>query len=268
MITIIIDKNNFFPGQIIKGNVELVPDSEVYINDIELSFIFTEEWNYIKSDEKKENANYKQCISLFNIGVNKFLPEGDNNLIHLDPILHLFPFELKLPDDLFPSFEYPKHDYRAFLRYSLFAKLKSPYLQLSTSNIIFIFSISGKDNNSFTIENSFNIKKWGLFGKGLTKIKAFFPMKSYRFSDKIPISINIYNKKGKMKVILVKINLTRKMILKDNKNNFKEKYSCIDKVFKKIYKVEVKNGAKETLELKFPLSEMPYNEFSYFDNAN
>ena len=93
-------------------------------------------------------------------------------------------------------------------------------------------------------------------------------MKSYRFSDNIPIKMDIDNEKGKMKVTLVKINLTRKMVLKDNKNNFKEKYSCIDKVFKKIYKVEVKNGAKETLELKFPLSEMPYNEFSYFDNVN
>ena len=40
-----------------------------------------------------------------------------------------------------------------------------PNIQLSTLNVIFILAISQKDNNSFTIENSFNIKKWGIFGK-------------------------------------------------------------------------------------------------------
>ena len=96
MITILLDKGEFYSGQTIKGNVELVPDTEIYINDIELCFYYIEEWNYSKSDEKVDKRNYKQCISLFKLGVNRFLPEGDNNLIHLDPILHLFPFELKL----------------------------------------------------------------------------------------------------------------------------------------------------------------------------
>ena len=268
MITILLDKGEFYSGQTIKGNVELVPDTEIYINDIELCFYYIEEWNYSKSDEKVDKRNYKQCISLFNLGVNRFLPEGDNNLIHLDPILHLFPFELKLPEFLYPSFEYPKHDYRAFLRYSLFAKLISPSIKLSTSNLIFILAISSKDNSSFTIDNTFNIKKWGMFGKGTTKINAVFPMKCYRFSDNIPIHINIDNTLGKMKVNLVKINLIRKMILKDNNDNYKEKYSCIDKVFKKVYKVEVRSGTKEIYDFKFPLNEMPHNEFSYFDNVN
>ena len=268
MITILLDKTEFYSGQTIKGNIELVPDTEIYINDIEIGFYYIEEWNYSKSEDENDKNNYKQCISFFNLGVNKFLPEGDNNLIHLSPILHLFPFKLKLPEYLYPSFEYPKHDFRAYLRYSLFAKLKSPNTQLSTSNLVFILATSQKDNNSFTIENSFNIKKWGIFGKGSTKINAVFPMKYFRFSDTIPIHINIDNTLGKMKVNLLKINLVRQMILKDNKNNYKEKYSRIDKVFKKIYKVDVRCGTKEIYDFKFPLSEMPHNEFSYFDNVN
>ena len=268
MITIILDKGDIYAGKTIKGNIELVPDTEMYINDIELCLYYIEEWNYSKSEEKKDKRNYKQCVSLLDLGVNKFIPEGDNNLIHLSPILHLFPFEIKLPENIYPSFEYPKHDYSAYLRYSLFAKVKSPNVNLSTSSLIFIYAVSRRDNSSFTIENSFNIKKWGMFGKGATKINASFPMKYYRFSDNIPIKMNIDNTLGKMKVNLVKINLKRKMILKDNKDEHKEKYSRIDKIIKKIFKVDIKRGNQGIYDFQFPLSEIPANDFSYFDNVN
>ncbi len=142
MITIILEKGEYYPGQTIKGNIELVPDSDIYINDIELCFYFIENWNYLISDENSDKGNYKQCISVFNIGVNKYIPENDNNLIHLDPILHLFPFEFKFPDFLYPSFEYPKHDFMFYLRYALLAKIKSPYVQLSTAKCILIHARS------------------------------------------------------------------------------------------------------------------------------
>ena len=58
------------------------------------------------------------------------------------------------------------------------------------------------------------------------------------------------------------------MILKDNKDNYREKYSRIDKAFKKVFKVDDKSRTKEIYDFKFPLSEMSHNEFSYFDNIN
>ena len=268
MITIILDKTEFYAGETIKGNIELVPDSEIYINDIELCFLYIEEWNYSKSGEKKDKSNYKQCIYLQSLGVNKFLPEGENNLIQLSPILHLFPFEIKLPDFLFPSFEYPKHDYTASLRYSLIARLKSPYTELATSSYIFILSASQIESNKYEIENSFNVKKWGMFGKGSTQLKVSIPLTCYKFSDNIPITIGVDNSNGKMKVTLIKINLARNMILRDNQNDFKTKYSYIDKVMKKIFKVEVRSGTKDNFTFQFPLSEMPHIEFSFFDNVN
>ena len=93
MITILFDKTEFYSGQIIKGNIELVPSTEIYINDIKIGFYYIEEWNYSKSEDEIDKFNfYKQCISFFNLGVNNFRPEGDNNLIQLSPILHLFSF--------------------------------------------------------------------------------------------------------------------------------------------------------------------------------
>ena len=268
MITIILDKKEFHPGQTIKGNIELVPDSKIYITDIELCFFYIEEWNYSKSESKKDKGNYKQCISLIDVGVNKFLPGDENNLILLDPIMHLFPFEFKLPNFLYPSFEYPKHDYKAFFRYTLLAKVKSQDTQLATQIPIFILSSSRQDNTNIIEEKTFNVKKWGIFGKGSTKIKASLPMKYFKFSDNIPVNVEIDNTNGKLKATLVKINLVRNMILKDNNNDFKVKYSHKDKVMKKVYKISVRSGEKDHFDLKLPLSEIPYNEFSFFDNVN
>lgn len=267
MITIILDKGEYSSEETIKGNIELVPDTEIYISDIELCLYFIEEWNYSKSEEKIDKNNHKQCVLLVNLGVNKFLPEGDNNLIHLDPILHLFPFKLKLPDSLLPSFEFPKHDFRAYLRYSLYAKLKAPQTNLSTSKLVFILA-SSKANASFSVDNTFTLKKWGMFGKGLTKMSALFPTKYFKFSDNIPLHINIDNTLGKMKATLIKINLIRTMILKDNNNNNKEKYTCKDKIYKKIFKIDVKSGEKKIYMFMFPLSEIPFDDFSFFDNVN
>ena len=93
-------------------------------------------------------------------------------------------------------------------------------------------------------------------------------MKCFRFYNDIPIKIDIDNTLGKMKVTLIKINLIRHLILKGNKNNYKEKHSRFDKVCKKVFKVEVKSGAKETFDFKFPLNDIPYNELSFFDIIN
>jgi hypothetical protein len=141
-------------------------------------------------------------------------------------------------------------------------------LELATSNYIFILSKSPKENNNYEIESSFSIKKWGIFGKGTTHIKASIPLTCYKFADNIPINIEIDNSNGKMKVTLVKINLVRNMILRSNQNDFKTKYSFIDKVMKKIFKVEVRSGTKDIFKFQFPLSQMPHNEFSFFDNVN
>ena len=71
-----------------------------------------------------------------------------------------------------------------------------------------------------------------------------------------------------MKVTLVKINLVRNIILRNNQNDFKTKYTFNDKVMKKIFKVEVRSGTKDIFNFIFPLNQMPDNEFSFFDNIN
>lgn len=269
MLTIILPKGEFSSSMTIKGQVELVPDNKFYINDIEMTFYYTESWNYLISENKYDKKVNKVIITSFNLGVNKILPEGDNNLIHLDPILHLFPFEIKVPDYLFSSFEYPVHDYKAYVRYTLVAKLKSPYRQLSTSINFFIISTPKSNIENIKLQHSFTIKKWGLFNKGTTICSIFLPSQYYKFSDVIPITFDIDNTNGKMKANLVKFNLIRRMSYREYQNNNSiEKYNKTDKVFKKVFKIEVKSGNKGYYNFGIPLTDIPYNEFSYFDNLN
>ena len=56
---------------------------------------------------------------------------------------------------------------------------------------IIIQAIPKNDFDNLNKEStSSSIKKWGLFSKGNSIVKAFYPTKNYKFIDTIPITIN------------------------------------------------------------------------------
>ena len=150
---------------------------------------------------------------------------------------YTFPFELKLETYLNPSFEYPTDTHRASLRYVLEARIKSNQIIAFASTYILINAIEKKekDSDNLNVEKSLSIKKWGLFSKGSTKLKAFYPTKNYGFHDTIPIKISIDNSQSQLKVTETKICLLRKVFLKDKttlKNIYNKDETLITKVFK------------------------------------
>ena len=192
------DKLQFYPGETIKAFIHFNPEKEGYIEDIEITFNLDENW-YSSYDSSKKESN-KQIITKFNLNLKNKYPVQQNNLIFLKKLEYTFPFEFKLPAYLSPSFEFPSFQYRAFLRYILDAKIKSPSIFGQTSTYVIIQAIPKLDSNNLKVEKSLAIKKWGLFDRGSTILRASYPTKNYKFYDVIPININIDNSKSKLKV--------------------------------------------------------------------
>ena len=128
------DKLQFYPGETIKAFIHFNPEKEGYIEDIEITFNLDENW-YSSYDSSKKESN-KQIITKFNLNLKNKYPVQQNNLIFLKKLEYTFPFELKLPAYLSPSFEFPTSQYRAFLRYILDAKIKSPNIFGQTSTYV------------------------------------------------------------------------------------------------------------------------------------
>jgi hypothetical protein len=216
-ITIIPDKYEYYPGDILKGKVKLLPESKTSIKDIEISFYLIEDWNHLRSDKKYETSNNTQCVSLFYVRINLVFGKPDNTLIDLEPKEYIFSFEEKLPDYLLPSFEFPQNKFRAFVRYSLTAKVV-PDAHVSNSTFINILAVPQKEDiKSLSMGTSLNVKKTGLFNKGETNFKVIYPTKNYKINDKVPIDIEIDNINSKMKVTECKLKLIRKILLEIRK---------------------------------------------------
>ena len=147
--------------------------------------------------------------------MNEFLNLPKNNPIVLDQKEYTFPFEEKLPDFLLPSFEYPKIQWKAFLRYSLCLKAKIGEKNITSSIFIKINSIPRKNDKNFNLKASLPIKKWGIFDRGQTTLKALYLTKNYKLTDIIPVEIEIDNTNSKMKVTECKLKFNRKVIFID-----------------------------------------------------
>ena len=218
---IILDKTQYFPGELLSGKISFTPDKEASIEDIEFSFNLLENWFY-SYDKKTENINYQ--ITKFDLNLKKFFLENNSKYVHLFRKQYNYPFKYKLPDYLNPSFEYPSEKYRVYIRYSLNAKVKSDIYTGETSLYVEIKGIPNNNKNSKVEATSLPIKRGSIFDIGNIILNASCDSKIFRFTSPIPVNINIDNTKSKVKATEFKIYLIIKIIL-INQINLKNKYN-------------------------------------------
>ena len=257
------DKIQFFPGETMKGYVYFIPKKNGYIEDIRMSFKLIENWIFPCELNKTETNT--QTISEFGLNIKRLFPEQLNKSIYLLANTYKFPYKFKVPSFLSPSFEYPTQKIRAYLRYSLEAKIKSSEFSGNTSIYIIVKAIKKNNldsDNNLNVEKSLNIKKWGLIGSGSTILKASYTSKYYKISDIIPLNINIDNSQSKLKVTKCKIDFIRKMTFRD-KVNLRNIKIYDDKLIKKKLDWEVKKHEIKNFEYKLYLRELLFSNLTY-----
>ena len=261
-VNIILDKNEYYPGDYLTGSVKLEPDEKTSIKDIEMSLFLIEDWNHLRSDKKYETSNNTQCISVFYIRLHLFLDKSTNGIVDLNKEEYSFPFEEKLPDYLLPSFEFPQNKFRAFLRYTLTAKVMLSTDKSISSTVFLNINAIPKKGNDLKTRSSINKNKWGLINKGLTELKVKYFTQNYKISDKIPVEVEIDNSKSKMKVIECKLKVFRKISFRD-KNDFSVKYFQNDNVIRNVSKINVNKKEKKKLNFDIDLKTIDYKDFNY-----
>ena len=99
------NKDYYFKGEIIEGNIILDCATNINLKEITISFYQNENWVIQETSDVKYGEKNNQLLSKFDIGLDKIL--NDNNEIKtLDPGRYIFPFKIELPNFLQPSFEY------------------------------------------------------------------------------------------------------------------------------------------------------------------
>ena len=204
---IILEKSQYYPGEILSGKILFIPDKEASLNEIQLSFILIENW-FNTSDKKAEIINYS--ISNFNLNIKQFFSYNQSKNAQLIGKQYNYPFKYKLPDYLNPSFEYPTDKYRVYIRYSLNAKIKSAIYCGNTSIYVDIQAIPNNKNDLKVEDLSLPISRSSIVDIGNTILNASCDTKIFKFTNPIPVNINIDNTKSKIKATIFKIDFIRK----------------------------------------------------------
>lgn len=263
-LSITFRKTSFFPDEYIDGYIQLIPTTQTIMNDIVLSLYLLENWIQIASAPTGE-ANRELLLTMY-LNIKKQL-NIYTELVNLSPGTFNFPFKFKVPKKINPCFEYPTSSKKAYIRYSLDAKIISPYIQGSTSTYILFKSRPkiNNQNNNLAFSSSVDIYKWNMLSEGKTtlNVKLVNDNNNIKYGDSIKLKVDIDNTNGKLATSEVKVVLIRKIDFinkKDKKIKDSISNDCVEKIFKAVvaptktenfdFIIELKDMDKSLFDLK------------------
>jgi hypothetical protein len=252
------EKKEYSPGEILSGNIIIIPTSPIIIKKISLELILIEDWK----QDNYNSGNNTQQISKFDIDIHKVLGKQENSIIKLEKKNYEFLFKLLLPEYLLPSFEYPGKECQAYLRYLINVKITTQKSNFSELMLININAIPKNDEKNLNMESSIDVKTWGFFSQGNAIFRASYPTKNYTFSDIIPIEVEIDNTSSSLAVTECKLRFLRTIILK-NIENFSEEYNKEEELMIDIHTIMVKKNEKKKYYYNINLKNIDFSKFTF-----
>ena len=249
------DKEYYFKGETVEGNVILDVLFNITLSEITISFYMNENWLIQETSTVKYGEKNNQLLSKFDLGINKIL--NDNNEIKiLSPGRYVFPFKIELPNYLQPSFEYPIPNREAYLRYILESEIISNDIKLKSKLNILIKSNTKILNNKSKIYSSVaNVHKWGMFDGGTTVLKVSMNKNNYKIDELAQLNIEIDNNRGKLKVQKCKIRAIRDITFKRLNKESKEEYPMEKTINSEVFFSEVEPYSKRTFLFQIGLKD-------------
>ena len=261
------NKEYYFKGEIIEGNIILDCISNITLKEITISFSQNESWLIQETSDIKYGEKNNQLLSKFDLGINKIL--NDNNEIKtLSPGRYIFPFKIELPKYLQPSFEYPIANRSGYIRYILESEVISNSIKLSTRNYILIKAgikrlMTPKSYNAVT-----NVHKWGIIDGGSTILKVSYKKNNYKIDEIAPLDVEIDNTRGKLKVSQCKIRVIRIIQFSRLNKASMEKYPLEKTILTKVFSAEVFPNSKRNFLFGTELKDKDLLDYTYINAIN
>ena len=256
-INIELNKKYYLYGETIEGNINFNNTNNIKVNDFSINLYKKESWFVQETAEVYYGEKDNQLLCKFNIDIKPYL---NNNGI-LIPGKYVFPFKIKLPDDIEPSFEYPYPNRYSYLRYSLICESNPNIPELKHQKFILIKSLS----NNILLQKSYNsivnVHKWGFLDGGTTSLNVSYEKSNYQINNLIPLNIYIDNSRGKLKVKECKIRLIR--TIQFSKLNGIEKFPLEKTINSKIFPAEVFPSDKKYFLFQIQISDADLYDFKY-----
>lgn len=274
-IKISLDKEIYFPGDQVTGEVWIEPTMDVYYNQIVVSLIINENWEYFDPTYHRNISDSNEiCLYKLNLIQNNS-SYSNNQFSHQNMIMNAntryqFPFAFTLNKHLISSFEYPKINSTAFAKYVLTADLFShiPYPRGITDLII--KSRPKVLNEPLNYASCINVYTWGIIPYGTTIMSAYYSTNNYKYNDTIIITVAINNSRGELDTHSIEFKLIRNITF-FNKSKVQQpkikQYTKNEVIQTKTYPFECLKNTKMSQNLIIQLKDekelVNYNENTY-----
>ena len=252
----------FYIGEPIKGNLLLKSERPSIIEKIVAEIRVAQSWK-INSDNPlvlygqigDYELDLSQAPSLNSIQGCYVMPGGENNI----------PINLKISNDLAPSFEYPVGEKFAHIRYSFNIRIFST----SFENTFFpfnltLFSRPSIDNKKKLLNKSVSktLKKWGMFNIGTTILTCSIPENNFKYDDSsCKVIIHIDNTNGRAATKEARIKFIRKIEFLNKENEIKFKENNL--IFSRNLAAHVDPGQKNYFDCLISLKANDINKYNF-----
>ena len=209
LLQIVLEKNIFFPGECIRGTIQLKSNQTLKFGQILYQVKQTEYWNFKKSQSKNINKTNQNPI------VNLLLNYPNLANISLANGISI-PFSIQLPSYVIPSLEYSLVDKQAFIRNELNVRIDE--LNVFAGIFIIIKKPAMVLNSPFTINSTSNTKPFGIgfLDQGSVILEGVYPTNNYAFFSCIPLQISLKSSSSKIKVKQLKVKMLRRIKFLDH----------------------------------------------------
>ena len=209
LLQIALEKNIFFPGECIRGTIQLKSNQTLKFGQILYQVKQTEYWNFKKSQSKNINKTNQNPI------VNLLLNYPNLANISLANGISI-PFSIQLPSYVIPSLEYSLVDKQAFIRNELNVRIDE--LNVFAGIFIIIKKPAMVLNSPFTINSTSNTKPFGIgfLDQGSVILEGVYPTNNYAFFSCIPLQISLKSSSSKIKVKQLKVKMLRRIKFLDH----------------------------------------------------
>ena len=256
-VKIELNKEFYLPGDTIEGNIIFDNTKNIKVNDITIFLYQKESWFIQETAEIKYGEKNNQLLCKNFIDIKEYL--NINGI--LIPGKYIFPFKIKLPNNLEPSFEYPYPNRYSYLRYSLICESNPNLPELKHQKFILIKSILDNILPKNIFSSIVNVHKWGFLDGGTTILKVSYEKGNYQMNNLVPLNIDIDNIRGKLKVKECKIRVIRTIEFK--KSEGPEKYPLEKTINSKVFLSEVLPHSKSNFLFQIQLIDNDLIDFKY-----
>ena len=263
---IYLNKFNFFPGETIKGFLELSPkeedskDSKI-LNNIKLYYALIHKECFKDSSIKPKEKSKE--INSININNDSDFDDYNSETIFSKREIYndnknsqnfvKIPFQMKIPMETKPSFEFSRSnklsDSYGYSR--VYLDIEVPEYLSKKEILIFIEKHPSPLKSELTITKYITKKKLGFIGSGSNiNFQGTYPKNYYGFSETCPLNISLDIFGSKENVNGIEFTLKRKVSFMKNKSKVAEEY--VDDLWQSNMK---ENNLSKNITFNLPLIE-------------